>query len=294
MMRTFPKLPTFRATWAPVYLEPILHSGERITAGIAVTGGNGETLVVPTLSGKQLSCIYGEKDGSSLFNIVQMTLDSLSEHLKESPSILSWEAPFSGISLGQHHETFGDDLLSVATIAMRFSASFSRDLTDGKQDLSADAIAAQAIEDDRWPKRIYDAVVGERPDFKDYFNRTVSIFQGAPPSKFDFLGRRYVSNFGRLIPAARSLSRMRSSAKARLWDLARLREAPGIRGNVTALEFIIWRPRPDDMAYSEGEMKALSDTIFELQEAAKAEDLKTVPVYTVGEASDRIILNEAA
>ncbi len=87
---------------------------------------------------------------------------------------------------------------------------------------------------------------------------------------------------------------MRSSAKARLWDLARLREAPGIRGNVTALEFIIWRPRPDDMAYSEGEMKALSDTIFELQEAAKAEDLKTVPVYTVGEASDRIILNEAA
>jgi len=294
MARTFPKLPTLQATWAPIYLEPVLHSGEKITAGIAVTGSNGETMVVPTLSGKQLSCIYGEKDGGSLFRIVQLTLDSLSEHLKESPSILSWETPFSGMSLGQHHETVGDDLLAVAKIAMRFSASFSGHLTDGQHIVSADAIAVNAIEDDRWPKRIYEAVVSEKPEFEEYFNRTVAIFQGAPASKFDFFGKRYVSNFGRLIPSPRSLGRMRSSAKAKLWDLARLREAPGVKGNITALEFIIWRPRQDDMAYSEGEMKALGDTIFELQEAAKAENLKTVPVHTVAEASQRIILQEAA
>jgi hypothetical protein len=223
-----------------------------------------------------------------------MTLDTLSEHLAESPSILSWEPPFSGVSLGAHHETFGDDLFSVAQIAMRFSASFAKDLTDGRQNLTADALATQDIEDDRWPKRIYDAVTSEKPELKEYFNRSVSIFQGAPPSKFDFFGRRYVSNFGRLIPSPRSLSRLRSSAKARLWDLARLREAPGVKGNISALEFIIWRPRSDDMAYSEGNMKALSDTIFELQEAARAEDLKTVPVSTVEEASERIILQEAA
>lgn len=177
MARTFPKLPTLQATWAPIYLEPVLHSGEKITAGIAVTGSNGETMVVPTLSGKQLSCIYGEKDGGSLFRIVQLTLDSLSEHLKESPSILSWETPFSGMSLGQHHETVGDDLLAVAKIAMRFSASFSGHLTDGQHIVSADAIAVNAIEDDRWPKRIYEAVVSEKPEFEEYFNRTVAIFR---------------------------------------------------------------------------------------------------------------------
>lgn len=294
MARSFPKLPTLKATWAPVYLEPIMHSGERFTVGIAATAAQGETMVVPTLSAKQLSCIFGERDGISLFNIVQLTLDSLSEHLRESPSLLSWETPFSGVILGPHREMLGDNLLSVVQIAMRLTASFSAALIDSQQVLDGDAIAVQAIEDDRWPKRIYDAVVQEKPDYREYFNRPVAVRQGFPPSKFDFFGRHYVANFGRLIPSSRSLSRLRNSAKARLWDLAHLREAPGVKGNITALELILWRPAADDMAYSESEIKSLDEILFELSEEAKGLDLMTIPVRTAIEASNHLILKEAA
>lgn len=48
------------------------------------------------------------------------------------------------------------------------------------------------------------------------------------------------------------------------------------------------------MAYSEGDMHALTDTLFELSEEAKREELITVPVYTAEEASKRILLKEAA
>ena len=294
MSRPFPKIPNLKAAWAPVYIEPIMHSGERFTVGIAATAANGETTVVPTISEKQLSCILGELDGSSFFNIVQLTLDSLSEHLKESHSLLSWESPFSGVVLGPNRETVGDSILSVVQLAMRLTSTFSATLVKSQQVPDVDALAARAVEDDRWPKRIYEAVVRQNPDFSQYFNRAVPIKQGFPPSKFDFMGRHYVANFGRLIPSSRSLSRLRNTAKARLWDLAHLRDAAGVKGNITALELILWQPRPDDMAYSDNEMHALKETIFELSEEAKKQELKTIPVYTAEEASNQILLQEAA
>lgn len=295
MARTFPKPPSLHASWAPVYLEPIMHSGERITIGIAATTENGETTVVPTLTQKQLSCVYGERDGAALFNIVQLGLESLSDHLKESAEFLSWESPFSGINLGQHRETVSDDLSSLVQIAMRLTASFSSLLVTSQGIANVDAIAAHAMDEDRWNKRIYDSVVRDRPSFKDYFNRSVSIVQGAPLSKFDFFGRHYVANFGRLIPAARSITKLRNSAKARLWDLARLRDAAGVKGNIHAFDLILWRPPVDDMAYSESEMKTLGDTIIELSESAKAEGVTALPVFTADQARARVIeLEEAA
>lgn len=294
MALRFPKLPTLKATWAPVYLEPIMHSGEQITVGIAATAADGQKTVVPTINAKQLSCIFGERQGASLFNLVQLTLDSLSEHLTDAPSLLSWGTPFSGFKLGPHHETVGDNILSVVQLAIRRTASFATGLTIPEAVSDIDAIAAHAVEDDKWPKRIYDAVVQEKPDFKNYFSRYVPVRQGFPPSNFDFYGRHYVANFGRLFPPSRSLTRLRNSAKARLWDLAHLREAPGVKENVTSLELILWRPNANDMAYSDRDMKLLDETLYELSEEARGLALNTFPVHSPGEASHHIILREAA
>ncbi len=291
--RTFPKMPTLQATWAPVYLEPIMHSGERITVGIAAVAANGETIVVPSLSEKQLTCIFGEREAASLFNIVQLALDSLSEGLKESPSLAAWKAPFSGLVLGEHRQTMGDTLPSVIQMAMRLSASFSAMSWNLEQMPTADSIAAHALDDDRWPRQVHDAVFHRNPDFEGHFNRSVAVIQGARPAKFDFFGRRYVANLGKLIPTSKRLSTLQANAKARLWDLAQLREAPGTE-NISAFELILWRPSAQDPAYTEKEIRALGDAILELTEEAKREDLITVPVLSAAEASDRIILMEAA
>lgn len=105
-----------------------MHSGERLTVGIAAVATNGETIVVPSLTEKQLTCIFGEREAAALFNVIQLTLDSLSESLKESASLDAWEAPFSGLLLGEHRQTVGDTLPSVIQMAMRLSASFSAPL----------------------------------------------------------------------------------------------------------------------------------------------------------------------
>lgn len=270
-----------------------MHSGERITVGIAAVATNGDTIVVPSLSEKQLTCIFGEREAASLFNIVQLTLDSLSEYLKESQSLAAWDAPFSGLLLGEHRQIMGDTLPSVIQMAMRLSASFSAMSWNLEQIPTSDSIAAHALDDDRWPRQVHDAVFRQKPDLEAYFNHSVAVIQGARPAKFDFFGRRYVANFGKLIPTSKRLSTLQASAKARLWDLARLREAQGVE-NISAFELILWRPSALDPAYTEKEIRALGDAILELTEEAKREDLITVPVHTATEASEHIILREAA
>lgn len=269
-----------------------MHSGERITVGITATAADGDTIVVPALSEKQLTCVFG-RDGASLYNIIQITLDDLSEHLKESPTPSSWESPFSGISLGEERDTLGNSLTSVVQNAMRLAASFSAGIIGLEQVLSGDSIAIAAMDDDRWPKQIQEILRRQKPGFEEYFNRSVEVVQGARPAKFDFLGRHYVANFGKLIPYSKRLSTLQLQAKAKLWDLARLREAPGTN-NISAFELILWRPSANDPAYSEKEIKNLNDAILELTEEAKREDLFTIPVHTAEQASEHIIIREAA
>lgn len=292
MARSFPQLPTLKAQWAPVYLEPIMYSGERITVGIAATAANHDSIVIPALSEKQLTCIFG-REGASLFNIVQITLKDLSEHLKESPSLTDWRAPFSGMALGEERTTLGDNLVSVVQNAMRLTACFSSGLMALDHLIQKDTIAAQAFDDDRWPKQIFEAVQRRQPNLADYFDSSVELVQGARPTKFDFFGKRYVANFGKLIPHSKRLGQYQDNAKAKLWNLASLRDAPGTN-NILGYELILWRPAFNDPTYTEKEIHNLREAILELSEEAKREGLSTLPVHTAEEASSQIVLREAA
>ncbi|MCA9420420.1 MAG: hypothetical protein KC592_05350 [Nitrospira sp.] len=285
-------MPTLQATWAPVYLEPIMHSGERIAIGVAGVSSTGERLVVPTISESQLTCIFGP-EGSDLFNIVQIGLEDLKEFLDDSVELENWDSPLSGVQIGDTRKSLGDDLTSILNLGIRRTASFAGYINGQRGSQSLELVKTYQSEEDNWPKSIQDCVLRERLDFKGYFSQSVPLVQNARMTKFDFFGRKYVANFGKLIPKSKSLSRLQNTAKAKLWDLVQLREDQFI-SNVSSFELILWRPREDDQAYSAKEMDDLNEAILELDGEAKKQKLATIPVYNAAEASRIIITKEAA
>ncbi len=40
----FPELPTYKGVWHPIYLEPIVGSGERVTVAVVAIAGRDHTL----------------------------------------------------------------------------------------------------------------------------------------------------------------------------------------------------------------------------------------------------------
>jgi len=70
--RKFPKVPDFKATWIPIYIEPIMHSGERITMAIVVFPDDEiDPYVWVVLSEDALNAAFG-KHGYGLFKTVTL------------------------------------------------------------------------------------------------------------------------------------------------------------------------------------------------------------------------------
>ncbi|MDD0471371.1 hypothetical protein PFI49_11225, partial [Streptococcus pneumoniae] len=59
--RMFPPAPNVQAIWAPLYIEPMHGSGERIVIATAAVDGSGAFHVQATLSGRVLQCMYGDR-----------------------------------------------------------------------------------------------------------------------------------------------------------------------------------------------------------------------------------------
>ena len=281
----FPKLPEVKATWAPIYLEPIMQSGERITVGIAGVTSTGEVQVMPTLNQEKLRCAFGES-GVSILDAATICLDEFSDYLKDFSSLEGWEAPLGGVSLGHARKAAGNSLHEILSMASQLTASFS------SLQLASESLTSveQLGREDRWPKQIKEAVTLVAPDLEVNFNKNYNLVPGGAQTKYDYWGEKYIANFGRIMAPHSSLK----DGRAKLWNLARLREAYPFPSNNNKYELLLWRPPENSPAHTEKSMKQVNETILELTEEAKKEELGTFVVLGAQEASQRIILMEAA
>jgi len=95
----FPPFPDYDGEWAPIFFEPILASGERITIAIAVLGEGNEFKVFDTLSNEVIDTLYGSKS-EQVINIVKWCRASLEQYISVNRSLLGWESPINGIFMG--------------------------------------------------------------------------------------------------------------------------------------------------------------------------------------------------
>lgn len=106
----------------PIYLEPVVGSGERLTIGVAVAA-NGERLVAPSGVLERLAPLLGERY-SDLAYVADLALRNLDSALRTlGPGRLeSWAPPLDGVYVGPIRPGSGESLEHIARSAFELCA----------------------------------------------------------------------------------------------------------------------------------------------------------------------------
>jgi hypothetical protein len=95
----FPPGPGHEFRGAPVYLEPMMGSGERLAIAAAVTGQSMyavEGLVRPETA----ECLYGAK-APAFLGLVEAITRSLHDHIEHNRALSEWAPPMTGVAIGE-------------------------------------------------------------------------------------------------------------------------------------------------------------------------------------------------
>lgn len=286
----FPALPNYTAKACPVFIEPIIGSGERICVGIVALGQDGAHVVVQTIKEDSAACMLGAASPKFL-NLVRVALTSLEKFVAVKQNISDWQSPIPGIRLGSLTSGRVADLTTMVRTVARNHAFLS-----AMSDFSAadEGIADDSPATDRWATMVKEATTLIRPNFSDLFNRQLKLTSKGI-TRFDFFGQNLAAQLGRILPG-HGISGLVRTAKAKLWDLETLREynEQQLFQSTNSYELILYRPQDKDPAYSEREIGRLNEAIVELEETGDKQQLRVVSAFTAEEAAQRIINVEAA
>lgn len=292
-----------RAFWAPVLLEPITGSYERLVVGVAVASGAEFHLEIANALDR-LKCLYGDS-ADGVVSAVRLAAKCLEADLSHrSVEAISTPNPaVSGIIIGECREAEGASLKAISqSWMMALSSLYVRPLT------LEDVVKVRQIEiadttdamqsGDRLPFLVCDFVKGQRIGFAKYFNS--DLREGRPrrvkgsSSKvvIDFSGSHLVANFGTL--KAGALTRSVNLIKHRLWDLKVERDKVPHVGFSRTHEMILQRPPKDDPQVSERQQANIAEALQELETQADQEELRLRPLGSVQEIGEHLLKIELA
>ena len=286
----FPNIPELRAKWVPVYMEPIMNSGEKITVGIVAASKDWHVEVLPTLRKDILKRAFGN-EGLSLVEGAKVCLAEFSEYLLARKQFSGWEPPFTGVTLGKERDAAGEDLDAILRIAARMSASLFADSIGARNAATQHRNGSRPANIRRWRRQIIDAVKYDAPELIHNFNQVCLFAKNAKNGKkgietpFDYLGSQYVANFG---IAKAEQKQVLDRCRIQLWNLAQCRDEHQNRDNAK-FELIVWRPERDNQYYDKLQMEAIDQVMYELEEEAQKRALHTLSVNGADAASERII-----
>ncbi len=218
LLGQLPDLPGYKAKWVPVYLEPMMASGERITIAVAALGDDGTALVRSALRQEKAKAMYAEKS-DPFMDLIKTAIDSLQFHLDTKQSFEGWVCPFSGLEMGEPRAALSSDIVGVLRQAVSMSASLSA--------LDFDApVEKDNYKNDSWANKFRDTVVANSPGLDKYFRARFSTRNSSRDLRVFFLSPNIAVNTGKLIPGG-SISYHFDINKSRLLDLLTVKENEG-------------------------------------------------------------------
>ena len=269
-----PSLPAYRARWAPIYLEPIAGSGERIAVAIVVSDERG-TEVVRTVRDEALRSIFGAKRAH-----VSAMIEAALAHARQLKAKDATRFPMTGFFVGDWNEAssrqerFG--VLRQAVYRSCFLANIE-DLDADEEDLTPTESTKQ------WLTMVRKEVIEKRPDLSNGFNREIKLISDGIPPRIGFLFQRRAANFDTLRP--NSLSNSMRSARAKLYELMKVKE----KGLLDVGRLILGAPRQDDITYGEKLLAAAARAQRELEHEANSDQLEVRHATTVDQAALEVL-----
>lgn len=280
---SLPAWPVCKAHGAPVFLEPMMGSGERIAVAVAVCDGQGGFEVQPSIRRDTLDNMYGAK-GENLYGFVKLTCESLGRHLSEGKPMCGWNPPFNGAYLGNVRDMVCDDLDHALRQLLTLHSSLASlsEADDDEQDQPAPSTRLG----DQWRDSVKGLAVAQRPGIAKAFNIKTKLFQGGMPARFGFLNSRFAAQFEVLHPdkAFASLSRVRSN----LWLL---QQAAASQTENTGLYLLT--VEASNLLYSPAQHNRAMQTLEEIRLESQAKGIALIDCLSPFAAASHLLENAA-
>ena len=193
-----PRRSNHYASWLPIYIEPMIASGERLCIGVVVADKE-QNLVCAVPNLERLTCIFG-READALLLAAKLSLDTIQSRVNKYgiTSLSEWQRPIEGLFFGQVQIGAGENLLDVARTALMQCASLIVNLPEA--DESTDTVTRTEGSLSRLESLVRDSVIALRPDLKKCFSATFQVYQNARVTKIGFAGTKLAANFGMLFP----------------------------------------------------------------------------------------------
>ncbi len=289
-----PRRDRVQADWAPIYIEPMVGSGERLTIGVAVANPE-NFIIVPVASLDRLRCLYG-KENEALIYAATTALDSFTGILAREgqTGLETWATPFEGIIKGSIRAGAGDSLEEIARNALMLCSSLVEKLAESDEESEGEK---EGMSEGRLERLVKEKVLSSRPMLENAFGAVFQPSSNVRKTKIGFVGQRIVANFSLLAPSY--LGRQVKEAKAKLWDLAQVQEYVhaqefNLSPELSRFELLLNRVRDDDPQYSDRQIASIQEAVNELEIEADKKEILCRPLLSPDEIAAVIIEAEAA
>jgi len=283
-----------KASWTPVYIEPVVGSGERLCIGVVVADDR-ERLVVGVPALERLACVYGDA-AAALTHGAALALTALRQTLSadRAVSLSSLRVPIDGVFVGPVRTGAGESLEDIARTSLTQSASLVEKAVDEED--TVEVAERSSLSTRRLERLVEETVVNTRPELASAFGKSFRITREARAMRLGFVGRRLAANFGLLVPGP--LSTLVNNAKAKLWDLEQLKtgsQAGIFQGHGgMSFELLVHRACKDDPQYSDRQLKSVDAAVVELEEEADKVNIRCRAMTSPGQMAEFLLQQEAA
>jgi hypothetical protein len=288
-----PRKDQVKAQWMPIYIEPVIGSGERIAVGVAVANST-DFLVVQVAALDRLRCLYGAGNDALLFAADSVLASMRTDLAKSGISALGeWVPPVEGAFTGHIRNGAGRTLKEIAKRALTLCSSLVDKLAESEE--AEDR--KEGISESRLEKLVKEKVILQRPGLEQAFGRTFRPNPQARASKIGFVGQTLAANFSLLTPIY--LAQQVKNAKAKLWDLVQVQEYVqkkefDLSGELHRFELFLHRVREDDPQYSDRQIESIQEAVNELETEADRKEIRCRALRSPDEIARIIIEAEAA
>ncbi|ELY4520496.1 hypothetical protein SMZ75_003291 [Cronobacter muytjensii] len=280
----FPDKPTYDGKWWTISFEPIIGSGEKISAIIVAKGSDGNFEVIQSIRDEVLDAIYGTKS-DAIKGMITWVRNSLTSHLKSNACLDDWNSPILGFDISKNSNALDDSLLGILRQAVRLTASLGTLALEAERTDEDDR--SNQKQSEQWATRISDETRIINPKLTNYFGTRVQLSSAQLHTKFGFYNDVYASNFGLMVPSR--LSASINSIKAKVYDLESLSRSNMVLKPET-LDIIVGIPSFDDPTIPPKTVISMRSYVNEMTELASKEGINFISVHTAREAAERISL----
>lgn len=273
-----PDFPAFEAQWAPIYLEPIVESGERLTIGV-VAGADGQVAGSLTITDKALQCLYGESS-VGMKAMMELALKKALTYAKKG-FVKGYSSGIHGVVLGEAREGIGYDLEDVITQGIGLCSSLSLIHNDD---------AKTGHDRSSYWKRVQKAMERVDKSLVPHFNVPVDVkIRGSQLSlQCDYFSSRIAVNVCSFSANYR-LAQLFDTASSKVFRLEQLKDHDAlIRHDHKAAMMLVVPPDSAIEMLKPAALRTYRERILMLEDMAEKKDFDFVTVHTAYEGAKQI------